>query len=77
MVILELSNLIECVNYMLLLQIFIIVIVLVAANVYLYKSEKSRKEEEKIHKLRTEGRVNALRFSSYCQSLEILFNRYK
>jgi purine-cytosine permease-like protein len=57
MVILELSNLIECVNYMLLLQIFIIVIVLVAANVYLYKSEKSRKEEEKEELLKTKQKM--------------------
>ena len=42
---------------MLLLQIFIILVVLVAANVYLYKSEKSRKEEEKEELLKTKQKM--------------------
>ena len=47
MVISELSNIIDCIDFMLVLQIIIILAVLIAANIYLYKSEKMRKVEEK------------------------------
>lgn len=37
----------ECIDFMLVLQIIIIVVVLITANIYLSKSEKRRKVEEK------------------------------
>ena len=58
MVISELSNLIiECIDFMLVLQIIIIVVVLITANIYLYKSEKRRKEEEKDELLQTKQKM--------------------